>query len=97
MRCRDGGDPPDGPWICRRLIYDPLGWCEDGEAISHIEAHELNRGVIRGALREIDRERITRMQADELDRLVATGEIKDIDREHVRFIVRIMVHPIGPA
>ena len=22
MRGRDGGDPPDGLWICRRLIYD---------------------------------------------------------------------------
>ena len=26
MRGRDGGDPPDGPWICRRLIYDPSEW-----------------------------------------------------------------------
>jgi hypothetical protein len=23
LRGRGGGAPPDGPWICRRLIYDP--------------------------------------------------------------------------
>ena len=26
MRGRDGRDPPDEPWICRRLIYDPREW-----------------------------------------------------------------------
>jgi hypothetical protein len=26
LRGRDGGEPPDGPWICRRLIYDPHEW-----------------------------------------------------------------------
>jgi hypothetical protein len=74
-----GREPPDEPWICRRLIYDPLEWAsEKDEAISGTE----------GELSEIDRERISRMKADELDRLVASGETREIDREHVRFIVQ---------
>src|SRR5262245_64189836 len=82
MRGRDGGDPPDVPWICRRLIYDPSDW---GCTISP------------GELSQIDRERIAGMKADELDRLVAAGEIREIDREHVRFIVRIIVEPPSPS
>jgi hypothetical protein len=84
MRGRDGRDPPDAPWICRRLIYDPSEWqIEEDEAISGAES----------LLSEIDRERISQMKTDELDRLVAAGIIKEIDRERVRFIVRRIVHP----
>jgi hypothetical protein len=79
-----GREPPDEPWICRRLIYDPLEWAsEKDEAISGTE----------GELSEIDRERISRMKADELDRLVASGETREIDREHVRFIAHRIVYP----
>ena len=43
MRGRDGGDPPDGPWICRRLIYDPSEWqIEEEEAISRLKTDELD-------------------------------------------------------
>jgi hypothetical protein len=87
-----GRDPPDEPWICRRLIYDPREW-EEEEAISRMEADELNRLPGAGELSEIDRERISRMKADELDRLVAAGEIGEIDRERVTFIIRTIVHP----
>ena len=49
MRGRDGRDPPDGPWICRRLIYDPLERaCEEDEAISRMQADELDRLVPAG-------------------------------------------------
>ena len=42
MRGRDGRDPPDGPWICRRLIYDPCEWqIEEDEAISQMKTDEL--------------------------------------------------------
>jgi hypothetical protein len=92
LRGRDGGDLPDEPWICRRLIYRPFEWeCEEDEA------DELSRLLVAGKLREIDRERISRMKTDELDRLVAAGEIREMDRECVRFIVRIIVRPLsGP-
>jgi hypothetical protein len=80
MRGRDNGDPPDVPWLCRRLIYDPRDWgCTISARV--------------GELSQIDRERIYRIQTDELDRLVAAGEIREIDREHVRFIVRVIVDP----
>ena len=76
MRGRDGGDPPDAPWICRRLIYDPRAWqTAEEEAISRMKADELDQLLAAEELREIDRERISRMEAGELDRLVATGEI----------------------
>ena len=79
-----GRDPPDGPWICRRMIYDPREWVSvEDEAISGMEEE----------LREIDRERISLIKADELDRLVAAGEIREIDREYVRFIVHRIVYP----
>ena len=40
MRGRDGGDPPDIPWICR-LIYDPSEWeMEEGGAISRKKTEE---------------------------------------------------------
>ena len=26
LRGRDGGDPPNVTWICRRLIYHPRDW-----------------------------------------------------------------------
>jgi hypothetical protein len=68
-----GRDPPDGPCICRRLIYDPNEW----------EIDKPSSFLVAGELREIDRERISRMKADELDRLVAAGEIREIDRERV--------------
>ena len=39
-----GRDPPDGPWICRRLIYDPSEWqIEEDEAISRLKTEELDR------------------------------------------------------
>src|SRR6476469_10560844 len=39
-----GRDPPDGPWICRRLIYDPCEWeIEKEEAISQIKTDELDQ------------------------------------------------------
>ena len=57
MRGRDGRDPPDGPWICRRLIYDPSEWqIEEDEAISRMKTEELDRLVAAGRIREIDRE-----------------------------------------
>ena len=59
MRGRDGRDPPDGPWICRRLIYDPHEWeCAEEEAISRMEADELDRLVAAAEIREIDREHV---------------------------------------
>jgi hypothetical protein len=78
MRGRDGGDPPDVPWICCRLIYDPREW---------VSVEDEAGSRLKGELREIDRERISRMKTGELDRLVAAGTIREIDREHVRFIV----------
>jgi hypothetical protein len=82
MRGRDGGDPPDVPWICCRLIYDPREW---------VSVEDEAGSRLKGELREIDRERISRMKTEELDRLVAAGTIREIDREHVRFIVRRIV------
>ena len=59
MRGRDGRDPPDGPWICRRLIYDPSEWqIEEEEAISRMKTDELDRLVAAGMIREIDREHV---------------------------------------
>jgi hypothetical protein len=57
-----GRDPPDEPLICRRLIYDPRER-EKEEAISRMEADELNRLLGAGELNEIDRERISQMEA----------------------------------
>jgi len=55
-----GRDPPNGSWICRRLIYDPLEWaCEKDEAISRMKADELDRLVAAGEIRDTDRERVT--------------------------------------
>jgi hypothetical protein len=60
LRGRDGGDPPDGPWICRRLIYDPSEWqIEEDEAISRMKAEELDRLVAAGTIKGMDRERVT--------------------------------------
>ena len=60
MRGRDGGEPPDGPWICRRLIYDPHEWqIEENEAISRMKTDELDRLVAAGTINEIDRERVS--------------------------------------
>jgi hypothetical protein len=53
-----GRDPPNGSWICRRLIYDPLEWaCEEDEAISRMQADELDR-LVAGGIREIDRQHV---------------------------------------
>jgi hypothetical protein len=42
MRGRDGGEPPDGRWICRRLIYDPHEWqIEENEAIFRMKPKSL--------------------------------------------------------
>jgi hypothetical protein len=54
-----GRDPPNGSWICRRLIYDPLEWaCEEDEAISRMQAYELDRLVAAGEIGETDRGRV---------------------------------------
>lgn len=59
LRGRDGRDPPDGRWICRRLIYDPSEWqIEEDEAISRMKTDELDRLVAAGTIRAIDRERV---------------------------------------
>ena len=59
MRGRDGRDPPDGPWICRQLIYDLREWqIEEDEAISQMKTEELDRLVAAGTIRAIDRERV---------------------------------------
>jgi hypothetical protein len=59
MRGRDGGEPPDRLWICRRLIYDPCEWeIEEEEAISRMKTDELDRLVAAGRIKEIDRERV---------------------------------------
>ena len=56
MRGRDGGEPPDG-LICRRLIYDPSeSQVEEDEAISRMKTDELDRLVVAGKIRAIDRE-----------------------------------------
>jgi hypothetical protein len=58
LRGRDGGDPPDGRWICR-LICDPSEWqIEEDEAISRMKTDELDRLVAAGTIREIDREHV---------------------------------------
>ena len=60
MRGRDGGEPPDGPWIYRRLIYDPHEWqIEENEAIFRTKTDELDRLVAAGTINEIDRERVS--------------------------------------
>ena len=60
MRGRNGREPPDRRWICRRLIYDPREWeIEEDEAISRMKIDELDRLVAAGKIREIDRERVT--------------------------------------
>jgi hypothetical protein len=60
MRGRDGGEPPDGPWIYRRLIYDPHEWqIEENEAIFRMKPDELDRLVAAGTINEIDRERVS--------------------------------------
>ena len=54
-----GRDPPDVPWICRRLIYDPREWeIEEEEAISRMKAEELDRHIAAGEIGEKDRERV---------------------------------------
>jgi hypothetical protein len=54
-----GRDPPDGPSICRRLIYDPSEWqIEEDKAISRMKTEELDRLVAAGTIREIDREHV---------------------------------------
>jgi hypothetical protein len=60
MRGRDGGEPADGPWIYRRLIYDPHEWqIEENEAIFRMKTDELDRLVAAGTINEIDRERVS--------------------------------------
>ena len=55
-RCRD---PPDEPWICRRLIYDPREWqIEEEETISRMKAEELDRLIAAGEIGQKDRERV---------------------------------------
>jgi hypothetical protein len=57
--CRDGRDPPDELWICRRLIYDPREWqIEEEETISRMKAEELDRLIAAGEIGQKDRERV---------------------------------------
>ena len=59
LRGRDGGEPPGGPSICRRVIYDPSEWeIEEDEAISRMKTDELDRLVAAGKIKEIHRERV---------------------------------------
>jgi hypothetical protein len=46
-------------WVCRRLIYDPRKW-EVGqeEAISRMQAAELDRLIAAGEIPEMDRDRV---------------------------------------
>jgi hypothetical protein len=54
-----GRDTPDGPRICRRLIYDPREWqIEEEEAISQMKTEELDQLVAAGKIRASDRERV---------------------------------------
>jgi hypothetical protein len=54
-----GRDPPDEPWICRRLIYDPREWqIEEDEAICRMKTEELDRLVAAGTIIETDREHV---------------------------------------
>jgi hypothetical protein len=47
-------------WLCRQLIYDPREWeISEEEAISRMQADELDRLVAAGEIREIDRERVS--------------------------------------
>ena len=58
LRGRDGGEPAHG-LICRRLIYDPSEWqIEEDEAISRMKTDELDRLVVAGKIREIDRKHV---------------------------------------
>jgi hypothetical protein len=42
-----------------QLIYDPRDWeIDEEEAISRMQAHELDRLVAAGEIREVDRERV---------------------------------------
>jgi hypothetical protein len=59
LRGRDGRNPPDGPSICRRVIYDPSEWeIEEDEAISRMKTDEFDRLVAAGTIKEIHRERV---------------------------------------
>jgi hypothetical protein len=54
-----GRDPPDGTWICRRLIYDPCEWeIEEHEATFRLKTDQLNQLVAAETIRAIDRERV---------------------------------------
>jgi hypothetical protein len=66
MRGRDGGEPPDGPW----LVYRLHEWAEDcpvafeeweREKIPCLKANAVDQLVAAGRIREIDRERVTFM------------------------------------
>jgi hypothetical protein len=47
-RGRDGGDRPNGRWMCR-LTYDPSGrQINEDEAISRMKTEELDRLVAAG-------------------------------------------------
>ena len=64
MRGRDGGDPPDQPWLAYRL-QDWAEGCpvafEEWERgnLPQFKADALDRLVAAGKIREIDRERVT--------------------------------------
>jgi hypothetical protein len=54
-----GGEPSDGPFICRRVIYHSSEWeIEEDEVISRMKTEELDRLVAAGTIRAIDRERV---------------------------------------
>ena len=47
-------------WVCRELIYDPREWeIGEEEAISRMQADELDQLVAAGEIKESDRERVT--------------------------------------
>jgi hypothetical protein len=64
LRGRDGGDPPDGPWLGYRLS----DWAEgcpvaleewEMENVPQWKANALDRLVAAGKIKETDRERVT--------------------------------------
>jgi hypothetical protein len=64
MRGRDGGDPPDQPWLAYRLQDWAEGYpvaFEEWERgnLPQFKADALDRLVAAGKIREIDRERVT--------------------------------------
>jgi hypothetical protein len=79
-----GREPPDEPWICCRLIYDPLE-----------SASEKDEAMTEGELSEIDRERISRMRRDQGDRSRAREVYRASHRLSSRAPRRSVARPRG--